>query len=1146
MPLFDVTQTIEDAWSIGVALVPVGDIPKGKFREYCRIIRNYLHLDVCEVNPEFSAAKAPHFPLQDRNGQLHLRYHCSEKDERASSWQELQAHKKVLGVIGVVHCPQYKDLSVATKDFADCLARFPTAIESVCFGFAHLPDQADQERGAGAVVMIPDDGKLEFYVSIWIIDFVARLLKNFDSVFLSVEQSTYLRTTVDAQDSADEIAKLKKKRKGRIQKALGDYCLLAGSPRDAWQHYVAALDATKSGNDHEWTAAALDGLVAAGLLGQRNGHQLLAAADGGAKAVGEENTAVVEKLRESVNFYSRRKGCLELEIETLMKLARYYIACKCPLEACAVMTEAFLHAEALSPTHKMLLTSSIARGFHELGYMRQYCFYLREAALLYSQAANHSTAHYLLGLVAQDHHLHDLNPDIQSFDRLRCSQDCNKGTELSRVQSRGWPALQLTILDELIDISMQLDDSQNSVRYIAYLLRHFHDLIGEERQRELSMSLERLAREKAGGFSLDMSGLPSLVHLQPVLPEAHLIPHKVEAPAQAEKKRAFIVDSTARNKRPSRRQDAMVWAEEQVVYVEVRLRNPMTFPVFIKGISLSTSGVPFEAYPTSLTLPPEARAYSVTLSGKPMGNGELTINGCLVETFNVSYEHLVDANGKPFHGEGGGIRVQVIPLLPLLQVSQPFLRGTCLSLYEGEKTTSVVELRCVGRRSIDQLSLSVNAEQNNVTHDPLIAEEPQPICSWDASVFEGCVLHEDDVLSIPLRVQGLRKGDRERTTVEFTIEYGSSAVEGYRRRQVLEFVVQVKAGLHLVSFNVLPSDAPSAELSSLQMKSPRESVLSGGGQSVMSGGRPVFEAVRSTADLMRAVAKHNSQDTCLLLLEVMNSTSHIFWLSHADICADDTEASGGAGVVLMPRTGTRFMIPLVRFDVSAEEVAAVRLQAELRQFVRSAANLSDEEAREAKYRYLLKHRLVDRMNVAWRSDFQSAGRLLMHGLRLTAANITRLTPESTALRIRVHPGRDIGGVSAVSPSPSDSLSGSASASAGDIGGGSATTVVRSTQSVEIDFLATNHSAEEQRLELAVQPYQELGGGTRNEHVCGEQLVWVGALQQPVTVAAGETLVHRVGMYFLAAGSYKFSFTSENLDTAEVTTCRQRCTIEVEL
>ena len=90
-----------------------------------------------------------------------------------------------------------------------------------------------------------------------------------------------------------------------------------------------------------------------------------------------------------------------------------------------------------------------------------------------------------------------------------------------------------------------------------------------------------------------------------------------------------------------------MWAEEQLVYVEVRLCNPMTFPVFIKGISLSTSGVPFEAYPTSLTLPPEARGYSVTLSGKPMGNGELLIKGCLVETFNVTYEHAVDAAGKP-------------------------------------------------------------------------------------------------------------------------------------------------------------------------------------------------------------------------------------------------------------------------------------------------------------------------------------------------------------------------------------------------------------------------------------------------------------------------------------------------------------------
>lgn len=755
--------------------------------------------------------------------------------------------------------------------------------------------------------------------------------------------------------------------------------------------------------------------------------------------------------------------------------------------------------------------------------MRQYCFYLREAALLYSQAANHSTAHYLLGLVAQDHHLHDLNPDIKSFDRLRCSQDCNKGADLSRVETRGWPALQLTILDELIDISMRLDDSQNSVRYIAYLLRRFHDLIGEERQRELSLTLERLAREKAGGFSLDMSGLPSLVGLVPVEPEAHLIPHKVaqEAGQGAKKAGAFIVDSTFRNK--SKRcgsNEGIVWAEEQLVYVEVRLCNPMTFPVFIEGISLSTSGVPFEAYPTSLTLPPEARGYSVTLSGKPMGNGELLIKGCLVETFNVTYEHAIDQNGRPARGGvGDGIHVQVIPLLPLLQVSQPFLRGTCLSVYEGEKTTSVIELRCVGPRSIDQLKLSVNEEQNNVTHDPLIAEEPMPIFSWDAAALEVVELREDDVLSIPLHVQGLRKGDRERAVVEFTFEYGSSAVPGYRRRHVLEFAVQVKSGLHMVSFNVLPSDAPSTQLSTLQLSSPREAPGAVG-------------AAKSAADFMRAVARHNSQDTCLLLLEVMNSTSHIFWLSHRHMCCPDDSRlpDPSGGVVLMPHTGTRFMIPMERFDVGDEEVAALRLQAELRQFVRSAANLTEEESRDAKYRYLMKQRLIRRMDVTWRSDFQSSGRLAMHTLQLSAANITRLTPERTALRIHVFPG---------GPDEADA------SAAADVALPSATTGVQRYQSVVIEFLVTNHSHEEQSLELSVQPYQELGGGTRNEHVCGEQLVWVGALQQPVSVAAGDTYAHRLGFYFLAAGSYKFSFTSENTHTAETTTCRQRCTIEVQ-
>ena len=70
----------------------------------------------------------------------------------------------------------------------------------------------------------------------------------------------------------------------------------------------------------------------------------------------------------------------------------------------------------------------------------------------------------------------------------------------------------------------------------------------------------------------------------------------------------------------------------------------------------------------------------------------------------------------------------------------------------------MIELRCVGPRSIDQLKLSVNEEQNNVTHDPLIAEEPLPIFSWDAAALEGVELRQDDVLSIPLHVEGHRKG----------------------------------------------------------------------------------------------------------------------------------------------------------------------------------------------------------------------------------------------------------------------------------------------------------------------------------------------------------------------------------------------------
>lgn len=60
--------------------------------------------------------------------------------------------------------------------------------------------------------------------------------------------------------------KAKKRRLGRAQKTIGDYCLLAGSPVDANAHYSTALELARLTGDFFWHAGAMEGSVCALLV----------------------------------------------------------------------------------------------------------------------------------------------------------------------------------------------------------------------------------------------------------------------------------------------------------------------------------------------------------------------------------------------------------------------------------------------------------------------------------------------------------------------------------------------------------------------------------------------------------------------------------------------------------------------------------------------------------------------------------------------------------------------------------------------------------------------------------------------------------------------------------------------------------------
>lgn len=63
-----------------------------------------------------------------------------------------------------------------------------------------------------------------------------------------------------------QVIKAKKRRLGRAQKTIGDYCLLAGSPVDANAHYSTAMELARLTGDFFWYAGAMEGSVCALLV----------------------------------------------------------------------------------------------------------------------------------------------------------------------------------------------------------------------------------------------------------------------------------------------------------------------------------------------------------------------------------------------------------------------------------------------------------------------------------------------------------------------------------------------------------------------------------------------------------------------------------------------------------------------------------------------------------------------------------------------------------------------------------------------------------------------------------------------------------------------------------------------------------------
>lgn len=251
------------------------------------------------------------------------------------------------------------------------------------------------------------------------------------------------------------VSKNKKLLSGRLEKQLADLYLLCGSVRDALEHYHTAREASKSCNDAVWYGASHEGIAVCELvLHQRAGERGLC----------QQTVSRLEKARKA---HARRPPAVVLQIEVIIKLARYLHSCAHDVAATDKLMRAYELSHRLSHQQQISVAVEAALLCRRFGFHRKFALFVREAALLYSELYQWSNCHYLSLLTASVYGLEDVEPRVPPPP----PPDGRLAVRPPRPLVPRWLRLQRVLLEELIASAQGMNDNERAAHFIALLLR---------------------------------------------------------------------------------------------------------------------------------------------------------------------------------------------------------------------------------------------------------------------------------------------------------------------------------------------------------------------------------------------------------------------------------------------------------------------------------------------------------------------------------------------------------------------------------------------------------------------------------------------------------------------------------------------------
>uniref|UniRef100_A0A8C3QRU2 Trafficking protein particle complex 9 n=1 Tax=Cyanoderma ruficeps TaxID=181631 RepID=A0A8C3QRU2_9PASS len=743
MSVPDYMQCAEDHQTLLVVVQPIGIVPEESFfRIYKRISA------VSQVN------------VRDSQRVLYIRYRHHYPPEN-NEWGDFQTHRKVVGLITITECSSAKEWPQTFEKFHLHKEMYgSTLYDSRLFVFGLQGEITEQPRTDVA-----------FYPSYNECETVEKRIEDFiESLFIVLESKRLDRAT---DKSGDKIPLLcvpfekkdfvgldtdsrhyKKRCQGRMRKHVGDLCLQAGMLQDSLVHYHMAVELLRSVNDFLWLGAALEGLCSAsviyhypggtgGKVGSRraqggslsaeagNRHRPGALTSNGINAdtsaeIGRAKNClspedIIEKYKEAISYYGKYKNAGVIELEACVKAVRVLAMQKRSMEASEFLQNAvYINLRQLSEEEKIQRYSILSELYERIGFHRKSAFFKRIAAM---QCAAPSIpepgwrACYKLLLETLPGYSLSLDP-----------QDFSKGTH------RGWAAVQMRLLHELVYASRRMGNPALCVRHLSFLLQTMLDFLSDQEKKDVTQSLESYTAKCPG--TMEVITLPDGLKLPPVpftklpivksvkllnLPTS-LRPHKMKSllGQNVSTKSPFIYSPIIAHSRGEERNKKIdfQWVQGDVCEVQLMVYNPMPFELRVENMGLLTTGVEFESLPAALSLPAESGLYPVTLVGVPQTTGQITVNGYHTSVFGVFSDCLLDNLPGV---KTNGCTVEVIPALPRLQISTSLPRSAhtlqpssgdeistnvSVQLYNGETQQLIIKLENIGTELLEKLEVT--------------------------------------------------------------------------------------------------------------------------------------------------------------------------------------------------------------------------------------------------------------------------------------------------------------------------------------------------------------------------------------------------------------------------------------------------------